>query len=151
MARKDIRIAYYEKTEEQQKRTLYYRKRKILKGDNELLKKMLEIVERDVEKYRSDFYIHDTELLKEYEGDPLIWIVRKHGTHFIYLLSDDFTKENEWDSDLYFRAILRNFDSDIKGIYLINAGKIKKISIDQTFKVLEYYEDFMRDGLQKYA
>jgi hypothetical protein len=151
MARKDIRIAYYEKTEVQKKRCLYYRKRKILKSDNELLKTMVKIVEQDVITYHSDFYIHDTELIKEYEGDPFIWIVRKNGTHFVYLLSDEFTKSDEWDSYLYFNAILHNSGGEIKGIYLIENGKLQKLSKDKAFKVLNYYEGLMRRDLKKYA
>lgn len=150
MTRKNIQIAYYEKTDEQKKRMLYYRKSKILKGDNNLLKKMVQIVESNVKKYKSDFYIHDVELMKEYAGDPYIWIVREYGTHCIYLLSTDFTKDNQWENKPYFKAILNNF-SDIKGIYLIKNGELKKITKEKTFSILERYEKLIRDDLKKYA
>lgn len=147
MARKDIRVAYYEKTDEQKKRVLYYRKRKILNGDNEILKKMVEIVEQDVQEYHSDFYIHDVEMIKENEGRPFIWITREHGTHFINLISDEVTKMNEWVPRSYFEAVLRNLGDRIKGLYLVENDKIKRITKEKAFEVLKYYEAFNKRKL----
>lgn len=147
MARKDIRVAYYEKTDEQKKRVLYYRKRKILNGDNEILKKMVEIVEQDVQEYHSDFYIHDVEMIKENEGGPFIWITREHGTHFINLISDEVTKMNEWVPRSYFEAVLRNLGDRIKGLYLVENDKIKRITKEKAFEVLKYYEAFNKRKL----
>ena len=49
---------------------------------NELLKVMEKIVEKNVKAYKTDFYEHDTEVLKNMEvGTPYAWIVREHGTH----------------------------------------------------------------------
>lgn len=42
MSKKDIRITFYNLTDEQKKRVLYYRKRKAM--NDELLKKMVNIV-----------------------------------------------------------------------------------------------------------
>lgn len=151
MARKDIRIAYYEKTDKQKKTCLAYRKRKILKGDNGLLKNMLSIAEENLVKYKSDFYVHDVELVKECEGEPFLWVVRDYGTHFIYLYSDQFVKgTNEWDNIPYFNSILHNFRV-IKGIYLHENEELKKINQTKAIQVLKDYEQYMRSVLKKYA
>lgn len=144
MPKKDIRIAYYEKTDEQKKRTLYYRKRQILKGDNELLKNMVRIVDQNVVKYHSDFYIHDVEIIKEIKGNPLLWIVRDFGTHMLNLYSEDFSEHNEWSNNLFFNAILHNSGDRIKGIYLIENNRVQKITKEKAFSVLNQYEELIR-------
>ena len=52
---------------------------------NEILEKrigvMRAIVEVRVENYKSDFYRHDIEWMKEKPDTPFIWIVRESGTH----------------------------------------------------------------------
>lgn len=146
---KDMRTTFYDKTEKQKKRILNYRKHKILNSDNKLLKKMVCIVEENMVKHHADFYIHDTELIKKFEGDPFLWVVREYGTHFIYLYYEGF-KGNVWDQIPYFETLLHNFD-DIKGFYLYENGTLKKIGDKKAFQTLEKYGEYMRRTNKKYA
>lgn len=140
------KMNYYDKTEEQKKRTLQYRKRKILNGDNELLKTMLSIVEKNLKNYHADFFIHDVDLVKECEGEPFLWVVREYGTHFLYLHSEKFSKQGEWDNILYFNELLYNY-KEFKGIYLHENGNLKKVSKEEAEKILKKYEEIMRNKL----
>lgn len=114
MSKKDIRITFYNLTDEQKKRVLYYRKRKAM--NDELLKKMVNIVESKVKKYKSDFYIHDMEVIQEIQGEPFIWVVREKGTHFIHLYYDGFDDQGNWEQIPYFKCILEQFH-DIMAIF----------------------------------
>lgn len=136
MSKKDIRITFYNLTDEQKKRVLYYRKRKAM--NDELLKKMVNIVESKVKKYKSDFYIHDMELIQEIQGEPFIWVVREKGTHFIHLYYDGFDDQGNWEQIPYFKCILKQFH-DIMAIFLVENGKIGKIPIQEALKILDIY------------
>lgn len=145
---KDMRVDFYNKTDKQRKRVLLYRKDKILKSDNELLKKMCSIVEKKVKKHRSDFYIHDVETIKDCEGEPFLWLVREQGTHYIKLYSERFTHTGKWENRLCFDFISHHFGE--VDVYFYIDGQLKKVTKAQAKEILNAYEEEIRDNLKIY-
>lgn len=141
-----IQASFYDMTDEEKNRYIKKMKRKIANGNDTLLQEMMSIVDEEVMKYEEDFYVDDIELLKDVEKDEsVLWIVRNHGTHFIYLSKDSFNKKGEWDNAEYFRAIIQNYKNRICGYYLIEKGKLKKINEKSAFAVLAIHEDIARN------
>lgn len=104
----------------------------ILKGEDSLLRKMHNVVKRDVTGFESDFYIHDVTALNEVETGSFLWIVRANGTHLIDLKSDQFELVNGeavWISISIFRSIVQSFKNRIAGFYLVEKsnGQLKKV------------------------
>ncbi|MBM7715316.1 hypothetical protein JOC94_002303 [Bacillus thermophilus] len=148
MARKQIAIAYYEKTDEQKRRYISYMRNKIRKGDDAILQSMMELVERHLKKYHADFYVHDISLYRNTEGAPFLWIVREYGTHFVDLYSKKFLDNEVWDAKAHFEAILFNSRKEIKGIYLIENGKMQKLSEQSALATLAIKESIVRKNLE---
>jgi len=142
---KSIQASFYDLTDEEKIRFIKKMKRKIINGNDVLLKEMMFIVDEEVMTYEEDFYVDDIELLKDVEKDEsVLWIVRNHGTHFIYLSKDSFNTAGEWTNTEYFRAIIRNCKRRICGYYLIEKGNLKKINEKSAFAVLAIHEDIAR-------
>ena len=147
MARKHITMAYYEKTDEQKKRYISHIRNKIRKGSDTILKSMMELVERHVEKYHADFYIHDVALYRNAENEPFLWIIRENGTHFIDLMSEKFLDGEAWDAKAHFHAILSNCGAEIKGIYLIENDHMLKLPEKVAIAMLATKEETVRKRL----
>ncbi|KRG16874.1 hypothetical protein ACA29_03075 [Lederbergia galactosidilytica] len=81
------------------------------------------------------------------EGAPFLWIVRDYGTHFIDLLSEEFLDDEVWEAKAHFQAILFNCGKEIKGIYLIENGNMKKLSEKSAFATLAIKEDAVRKNM----
>ena len=71
----------YDKTKKERyvKRVKSY----IRKNGTDLEKAMLEIVEKKVKHYQTDFFVHDFYMLKTREETAYIWAVRETGTWLI--------------------------------------------------------------------
>lgn len=147
MARKHITMAYYEKTEEQKNRYISYIRNRIRKGSDTILKSMMELVERHVERYHADFYIHDVALYGNGENEPFLWIIRENGTHFIDLMSEKFLDGEVWDAIAHFNAIMTNCGKEIKGIYLIENSQMQKLSEKAAHATLAVKEETVRKHL----
>lgn len=146
---KDMRVEFYDKTEDKRKRVLNYRKKRIEESDDLLLKAMHEIVEKRVKLYQADFYIHDVETIKQCENEAFLWVVDDLGTYFIYLHSERFTPLNQWDNRLFFESILRNREGS--DIYFYDNEPIKKVNEKNAFQILDSYEELIRNKLKKLA
>src|SRR5690606_41779958 len=104
---------------------------------------MMEVVERHLKKHHADFYVHDVSLYRNADGTPFLWIVREYGTHFVKLYSEKFLDNEIWESKAHFEAILFNSRKEIKGIYLIENGKMQKLSEQSAFATLAIKEDIV--------
>jgi len=74
---------FYNYDEEKRKRYVKRLKNHILKNGTDLEKAMLEIVEKKVKHYQTDFLVHDFYTLKTREETAYIWAVRQTGTWLI--------------------------------------------------------------------
>ena len=147
MIRENIATTFYEKTEEQKKRYISHMRNRIRKGSDVILQSMMELVERHVERYHADFYVHDVALYRNTENGPFLWIIRENGTHLIDLMSEKFLDGEAWDAKAHFHAILSNSRKEIKGIYLIENGQMQKLSEKAAHATLGIKEETVRKHL----
>lgn len=160
MGRKPISVAFYDKNDLQKKQYLSYMKRKIRNSNessyNLVLKQMMEVVEKTLLNHFADFYVHDVEIMKFTEGSPVLWIVRDYGTHIVDLQSEIFHEgswgKEIWDAERHFNAILHNVKSSgkkVRGIYLIENEKMKKISEKSAYATLAIKKEWMKHSLKE--
>src|SRR5690606_9633510 len=92
--------------------------------------------------------VHDVSLYRNTEGAPFLWIVREYGTHFVDLYSEKFLDNEVWDAKAHFEAILFNSRKEIKGIYLIENGKMQRLSEQSALATLAIKESIVRKNLE---
>lgn len=89
--------------------------------DGEVLaRKMMDVVEGFVENYKSDFYVHDYNYIKDnYPGQGrMFWIVHKSGSYMIKLDNNfEGESENQWD---YYRTLKDYYSNLEHRTYIIN-------------------------------
>ncbi|MDA6131058.1 hypothetical protein OSK38_27270, partial [Escherichia coli] len=66
---------------------------------------------------------------------------------FIDLMSKKFLDSEAWDAKAHFHAILSNCRKEIKGIYLIENGHMRKLSEKAAHAMLAIKEDAARKHL----
>ena len=123
---------FYEMEEVERVKSVLAVKTMIVKGEDSVLRKMHNVVKRDVTGFDSDFYIHDVKALSDVTTGSFLWIVRVNGTHLIDLKSENFELvqgESVWMSSSIFHSILQSFKRRIVGFYLIEKtdGQLRKI------------------------
>lgn len=88
------------------------------------------------EAFTDDLYQHDLRVLKDNPGAPMLWILRRHGTHLYPL-----TCENSHEA-AYCRQVIRYWSGDHKlntatehderaTYYIVSESGIEQISADQ--------------------
>lgn len=100
------------------------------KTKNQIIKKMANIVKRDVKHYRNDFYIHDMHMIKKYEG-PFLWMTRPTGTDFIPL--------NYLKGPLV--AWYHYVKNSNKNFYYYNGKTLKKVTFEEMEKIIDQYKN----------
>lgn len=102
----------------------------IAKGDNALLKKMMAIVEKDVENYQVDFYVFDFYALANYSGSG-IWMTRKNGTDIVLFQATDEDLKTSCD---WFSAVKETNTA----FYLFDTkdASLKKMSLQEAEKAV---------------
>lgn len=88
------------------------------------------------EAFTEDLYLHDLQALKESPGQPMLWILRKHGTH-LYPLTWEISHEAS-----YCRQVIRYWSGDHKlntastdderaKYYIVSESGLEEVSADQ--------------------
>lgn len=134
-----ITKAYYQLDEEQQRRYRKLTDQKIRQGADPVLKRMRNIVKGQLRGFIADFYVHDVSHYKKAEGDPFLWVIRQYGTHIVDLTSEDYLN-GIWEPKNHLRSLLR-CGKEIKGIYLIHKGSVKKLSDIGAIATISVFED----------
>lgn len=120
---------FYNLDEESKEKYIEYIIESTKKTKNQIIKKMANIVKRDVKHYQNDFYIHDVYLIKKHEG-PFIWMTRPTGTDFIPL---NYLKGPlvEWYD--YVKTTNKNF-------YYYDGKRLKKVTLEEMEKIIDKYK-----------
>lgn len=104
-------------------------KEEIEKSDNEVLKKMANIVKRNVKHYKNDFYVYDLFMIKKHEG-PFLWMIRETGTDLIPLKN--------------FKGALVDFYDYVKytneKFYYYDGHRLKKLTFDEMEKIVSKHK-----------
>lgn len=133
---------FYELDEKKQEKYVNGVKDSIQNNEDVLLKKMMKTVQNAVKAYETDFYVHDYAMYKEAKNHPFLWVIRPHGTHYLRLIDDRFEKNGD-DEDWVMRhvcnAVIRNAEPT-HVIYLCLDNKMKKVSHEQAWDIVEEYE-----------
>ena len=120
---------FYNMNEEKQKKYINNVKEEIKRSSNKILKKMENIVKRNVSYFQSDFYVHDLHMIKNNPGH-FIWMTRETGTDFIPLESVD--------------EILMSWYNAVKHtneqFYFCDGKTLKKLTFDEMEKIVNKYK-----------
>ncbi|MBU8732530.1 hypothetical protein KM915_21000 [Cytobacillus oceanisediminis] len=113
--------------------------KKIETSKDEMLLKMNSIVTLKVKHYKTDFYIHDLQVLIEKE-EQFLWLVRDCGTNLIQLEDPEYEK-GQWKWKSWYEAVKRNMRPN--SFYLIdNKNKIiKKINEEKANVIISSYDE----------
>ena len=107
-------------------------KEAIKNTDNEIIKKMANIVKRNVKHYQNDFYVYDLHMIKKYTG-PFLWMTRETGTDFIPLK--------------HLKGALIDFYNYVKytneHFYLYDGHRLKKISFEEMEKLVDQHKKLL--------
>lgn len=124
----------------------YISKVKFFINSNVLLKRMDNIVRRNVKHYKTDFYVHDVFSLSDDNGD-FVWLVRECGTDLIRCNNNSFSKDGEWIGKIWFNAV--NETSKVHRYYYFNSNKNKLLKINQE-KAEQLIDEFNEINLNKH-
>lgn len=134
---KNLVDTYYNQNHKERENTIE-RVKKSVKRKKGILSDMMQIVEKTLKAYHSDFYIHDVERLHKNPESSFIWIVRKNGTHLINLDNDGVYDTGMTDNEQQW-LILKNSSIRIVAIYLVNQKEmnIQKIKATKIDSIIE--------------
>lgn len=120
---------FYKLNDKEQEKYIKKIKKEIEKSNNKILKKMHNIVKRNVKNYITDFYLHDLYIIKKYKS-PFVWMTRSSGTDLIPLANLD-------ESLLTWYHCTKKIN---KNFYYYNGKTLRKISMEEMEKLISKYQ-----------
>ncbi|MDC0936281.1 hypothetical protein OAS39_08325 [Pirellulales bacterium] len=92
--------------------------------------------------YADDLYLHDRHILAGFPGEPMLWVLRSHGTHLFPLACDsagqaDYAKEviRYWSGD--HKLNVAECEADRARYYVVTRGGIRQITAQAAGEAIE--------------